>query len=136
MDYTYLDPEWDELILSSFGGEIDLTGTDPTGVADNILYIEARQEITDLLSARATYEFYDDYQVTQANNVPQRGNFDLVNLSASARLPGRNDLSLSLSVLNLFDNEYFYFFGGLREAAMNVTPGPPRQFRLTLNARF
>lgn len=136
VNYTYLDPEWDELILSSFGGEIDLTGTDPTGVADHIVYIEVNQDITNWLSARATYEYYSDYQVTQANNVPERGAFDLVNLSATARLPGRDDFSLSLSVLNLFDNEYFYFFGGLREAATNVTPGPPRQFRATLRKTF
>lgn len=136
VNYTYLDPEWDELILSSFGGEIDLTGTDPTGVADHIVYVELNQDITDWLSARATYEYYSDYQVTQANNVPERGAFDLVNLSATARLPGRDDFSLSLSVLNLFDNEYFYFFGGLREAATNVTPGPPRQFRATLRKTF
>lgn len=136
VNYTYLDPEWDELVLSSFGGEIDLTGTDPTGVADHIVYVELNQNITDWLSARATYEYYSDYQLTQANNVPERGAFDLVNLSATARLPGRDDFSLSLSVLNLFDNEYFYFFGGLREAATNVTPGPPRQFRATLRKTF
>jgi len=136
INYTYLDPEWDELILSSFDGDIDLTGTDPTGVADHIVYVELNQNLTDWLSARATYEYYSDYQVTQANNVPKRGAFDLVNLSVTARLPGRDDFSLSLSALNLFDNEYYYFFGGLREAATNVTPGTPRQFRATLRKSF
>lgn len=136
VNYTYLDPEWDELILTSFGGEIDLTGTDPTGVADHIVYVELNQDITDWLTARASYEYYSDYQVTQANNVPKRGAFDLVNLSATARIPGYDGLLLSASVLNLFDNEYFYFFGGLREAATNVTPGPPRQFRATLRKTF
>ncbi|WP_425409369.1 TonB-dependent receptor [Hyphococcus sp.] len=136
VNYTYLDPEWDELIISSFGGDVDLSGTDPTGVADHIVYVELNQDLTDWLSTRATYEYYSDYQVTQANNVQESGAFDLVNLSATARLPGRDDFSVSLSVLNLFDNEYFYFFGGLREAATNVTPGPPRQFRATLRKTF
>lgn len=136
VNYTYLDPEWDELILSGFGGAVDLTGTDPTGVADHIVFVQLNQDITDWLSATATYEYSSDYQVTQANNVAKRGAFDLVNLSATARIPGRDDFSLSLSVLNLFDNEYFYFFGGLREAATNVTPGPPRQFRATLRKSF
>ncbi|MEP2990647.1 MAG: TonB-dependent receptor [Parasphingorhabdus sp.] len=135
-NYTYLDPEWDELILNSFGGPIDLTGTDPTGVASHIVYAEINQDITDWLSATATYEYYSDYQVTQANNVQKRGAFDLVNLSATARLPRRDDVSLSLSVLNLFDNEYFYHFGGLRDAATNVTPGTPRQIRATLRKKF
>ncbi|MEX6634288.1 TonB-dependent receptor [Hyphococcus lacteus] len=136
LNYTYLDPEWDELILSSFGGDIDLTGTDPTGVADHIVYAEINQEITDWLSATATYEYYSDYQITQENNVQKAGAYDLVNLSATARLPGRDDFSLSVSVLNLFDNEYYYFFGGLRDSATNVTPGAPRQFRATLKKTF
>ena len=135
VNYTYLDPEWDELVLSSSGGDIDLTGTDPTGVADHIVYAEINQTFTDWLSASATYEYYSDYQVTQTNNV-EAGAFDLVNLSAVVRLPDRDDFSLSLSVLNLFDNEYFYFFGGLRDTATNVTPGPPRQFRATLRKTF
>lgn len=136
VNYTYLDPEWDELIVSSFGGDIDLTGTDPQGVADHIVYVELNQDITDWLSARATYEYYSDYQVTQANNIPKRGAFDLVNFSATARMPGRDDFSLSLSVLNAFDNEYYYFLGGLREAATNVSPAPPRQIRASLRKTF
>ena len=136
INYTYLDPEWDELILSSFGGDVDLTGADPTGVADHIVYVELNQDITDWLSARATYEYTSDYQVTQANNISKLGAIDLVNFAATARLPGRDDFSLSLSVLNVFDNEYYYFFGGFREAATNVTPGTPRQFRATLRKAF
>ena len=136
VNYTYLDPEWDELILSSFFGDVDLTGTDPTGVADHIVYVEVNQDITDWLSATATYEYSSDYQVTQANNVAKAGAFDLVNLTGTARLPGRDDFSLSVSVLNLFNSEYYYFFGGLRDAATNVTPGTPRQIRATLTKNF
>lgn len=135
VNYTYLDPEWDELIIFSFFGDQDLSGTDPTGVADHIVYVELNQEINNWLSARATYEYYSDYEVTQANNV-QDGAYHLVNLAATAIAPGREDISLAVSVLNLFDNEYFYFLGGLRDAATNVSPAPPRQFRVTLRKTF
>lgn len=135
-NYTYLDPEWDELIVSSFGGDIDLSGNDPTGVANHIVYAEINHAFTDWLYAKATYEHTSDYEITQANNVAKAGAFDLVNLSATLRIPGRNDFSFTASALNLFDNEYYYYFGGLRDAATNVTPGVPRQFRFTLRKTF
>ncbi len=134
LSYTYLDPEWLELTLDTFAGPVDLSGNAPTGVADHIFYADARQEITDWLSLRASYERYSDYQVTQDNSV-EAGAYDLVNLSIIANIPGRDDLSLTLSALNLLDEEYFYFFGG-QSAATNATPGAPRQFRATIRKTF
>lgn len=134
INYTYLDPEWEEFVVSSFGGPIDLSGTTPQGVAENIVYAEINHAPTDWLALTASYEWYDDYFVTADNSV-RGGAFSLLNASARIELPIDN-VGIDVSVTNLLDEEYFYLLGGSRTASTLATPGTPRQFRATLRAVF
>ncbi|MEM8815038.1 MAG: TonB-dependent receptor [Pseudomonadota bacterium] len=137
VNYTYLDPEWDELqIAGSFGApDVDFSGNTPQGVPENIIYVEVAQEFTGWLTGRLTYEWYDDYFVDLSNNV-SAGGYDLLGVSASMTLPGNDALSLDLSITNLLDEDYYFFFAGSRTMATNVTPGVPRLARATLRWRF
>lgn len=134
VNYTHLDPEWDTFIVDGFGGAVDLSGTTPQGVAENIVYAEINHQPADWLSLTASYEWYDDYFVTADNSV-SGGAFSLLNASARIALP-REGMGIDLSVTNLLDEDYVYLFGGSRTAATNATPGTPRQVRATLRAAF
>lgn len=134
VNYTWLDPEWDEFVVSSFAGPIDLSGTTPQGVANHIVYAELTHQATDWLELTGSYEWYDDYFVTADNSV-SGGAFSLLNASARIELPG-DRVGIDLSVTNLLDEDYFYLFGGSRTAATNATPGTPRQIRATLRVTF
>ncbi|WP_169336760.1 TonB-dependent receptor [Woodsholea maritima] len=134
INYTYLDPQWDEFTLTSYGNTIDFSGKTPQGVAQNIIYAEVTHQATDWLNLTASYEGYDDYFVTADNSV-SGGAFNLLNASARLELPVEG-LGLDLSLTNLLDEDYYYLFGGSRTAATNATPGTPRQIRATLRARF
>jgi iron complex outermembrane receptor protein len=137
INYTYLDPEWNELIIAgSFGApDEDFSGVTPQGVPANIVYGEVEHRFADWLTARATFEWYDDYFVDLSNSV-KTGQFELLGLSATISPPGSDRVALDLSVTNLLDKDYFFFFAGSRTAATNASPGVPRQFRATLRARF
>ncbi|MEM9233637.1 MAG: TonB-dependent receptor, partial [Pseudomonadota bacterium] len=136
-NYTYLDPEWDDLILQgSFGApDTDFSGNKPQGVPENIFFAEATHDFTPWLTGRASYEWYDDYFVDLANTV-EEGQYDVVNFSATLTPPNFDNVSVDLSVTNLLDEEYFFFFGGSNTSSTLVTPGVPRQVRLTLRAKF
>lgn len=135
--YTYLDPEWDELIIAgSFGApDQDFSGVTPQGVPQNMFYAEASHEFSDWLTARASYEWYDDYFVDLSNSV-ETGQFDLLTLSATIQPPQLENIAFDVSVTNALDEDYFYYFAGSRTAVTNVTPGVPRQLRLTMRASF
>jgi len=137
INYTYLDPEWDELVIAgSFGApDQDFSGVTPQGVPENIFYVEVAQEFTEWLTGRLTYEWYDDYFVDLSNSV-SAGGYDLFGVSASMAFPGNDALSLDVSVTNLFDEDYYFFFAGSRTMATNVSPGVPRLARATLRWRF
>ena len=137
LNYTYLDPEWDELIIAgSFGApDQDFSGVTPQGVPEHIIYAAIEHEVSNWLTARASYEWYDDYFVDLSNSVKD-GQFDLLNLSATLMVPNVDNVSLDLSVTNALDEEYFYYFAGSRTAVTNVSPGTPRQARATLRAKF
>ena len=137
LTYTYLDPEWDELIIAgSFGApDQDYSGVTPQGVPANFAYAEVEHDFGDWLTARITYEWYDDYYVDLSNSV-SAGGFDLLGVSATMRIPGNDSLTLDLSVTNALDEEYYYYFAGSRTMATNVTPGTPRLARATLRWRF
>ncbi len=137
VNYTYLDPEWDSLIVAgSFGApDQDFSGFTPQGVAENIVYVEVAQAFTDWLTGRITYEWYDDYFVDLSNSV-SAGGYDLLGVSVSMSVPGNDSLSIDASITNLLDEEYFFYFAGSRTMATNVTPGVPRLARITARWRF
>ena len=135
--YTYVDAEWDELIIAgSFGApDEDFSGVTPTGVPENMFYAEIEHEFADWLTARLTYEWYDDYYVDLSNSV-KTGSYDLLGLSATFAVPTIENITVDVSVTNALDDEYFFFFGGSRTAVTHVTPGVPRLARATLRWRF
>lgn len=134
LNFSHVDPEWKDFVLQTFDGPIDLSGTTPVGIARNSIYLAAEQRFARWLSARATFEWYDDYEITQDNS-EEGGGYELLNLNARIAPPAWNGLSLDLTLSNALDRRYFSYFGG-RENPTYATPGPPRQFRATLRATF
>ena len=137
LSYTYLEPEWDELLITgSFGApDQDFSGVTPQGVPEHMFYAEIAQQLTPWLKVGLTYEWYDDYFVDLSNNV-STGSYDLVGVSASIGFPGIDSLSMDLSVTNLLDEDYYFYFAGSRTMVTNVTPGVPRLARATLRWHF
>lgn len=133
--YGHVDAEWSELVLSTFSGPLDLSGTTPTGVPENTLYLAWSQRLGDRLDLGLSWEWYDDYQITQQNNF-SGGSYDFANLSLSYRPDFARLDRIHLAVTNLFDEECFYFFGGSRTAVTNAVPGVPMQGRLTFGWSF
>lgn len=134
-NYTYLDPEWDEFVVSSFGGPLDFSGTTPQGVPEHIFSLDAEHRVTPSLKLGLAWEWYDDYYVTVDNRF-KNGSYDLLTLFGSYRLSRDRDWFLDVAVTNALDDEYYHYFGGSRTAVTNVTPGAPRQIRATLKMAF
>jgi len=135
--YTYIDAEWDELILpGSFGApDLDLSGATPQAVLEHMFYAELSHRFSADLRVGMTYEWYDDYFVELSNNV-EDGSYDLVGVYASMSFPAVSQLSLDLSVTNLVDEEYYFYFAGSNTSVALATPGVPRMARATLRWQF
>ena len=82
--YGHVDAEWTELVLSTFSGPLDLSGTTPTGVPENTLYLAWNQRLGDRFDLGLSWEWYDDYHITQENNFAG-GSYDVANLGLSYR---------------------------------------------------
>lgn len=137
LTYTYLDPKWDELIIAgAFGGpDQDFSGVTPQGVPENMFYLELGHTFNSWLTGRVNYEWYDDYYVDLSNNV-SAGSYDLIGASASISIPSLESLVIDVSVTNLLDDEYYFYFAGSRTQATNVSPGTPRLARIALRWQF
>jgi len=122
--YSHVDPVWEEFVIETFSGPLDLSGTTPRGVSENVVYLAADQRIAPWLSARAIFEWYDDYAVTLDNSV-ETGSYQLLTLSARIQPPAWRNLSLDLILTNALDEDYFFYFGGTRDPTY-ATPGPPK----------
>ena len=135
--YTYIDAEWDELIIAgSFGGpDQDFSGVTPQGVPEHMFFAELSHRFESGSRVGMTYEWYDDYFVDLSNSV-SNGGYELVGAYASATVPGMPQLSLDLSVTNLLGEDYNFFFAGSRTMATNITPGVPRLVRATIRWAF
>ncbi len=132
INYSHVAPRWKDYVLQGFSGPIDLSGTTPTGIAPNIVYIAGEQRVAPWLSARGILEWYDDYQITGDNRV-QGGGYTLVTLGARVQPTAWRGLSIDLTLLNALDERYVFAFGGTTVPTY-ATPGPPRQVRATLRA--
>ena len=137
VNYTYVDAKWDELIIQgSFGApDQDFSGVTPQGVPPNMVYVELSHRFNQWLRVGATYEWYDDYYVDLSNSV-ETGSYDLVGIYGALQFPGIESLSADLSITNLLDEDYYFYFAGSRTFVTNVTPGVPRMARATLRWRF
>ena len=137
LNYTYVDAEWDELIIAgSFGApDQDFSGVTPQGVPENMVFFELSHTFNQWLRVGATYEWYDDYFVDLSNSV-KTGGYDLVGVYGAMQFPGIEQLSANLSVTNLLDEEYYFYFAGSRTMVTNVSPGVPLQARATLRWQF
>lgn len=127
---SYIEPEWTELIIDTFAGPIDRSGTEPTGVPHTIFQVAVDQQLGSKVDGRVWWEYYGDYFITQDNRF-RGGQYDLLNLSLSWREPLQWVEALDFSVTNALDHEYDYIFGGTATSVSTRVPGVPRQLRLT-----
>ncbi|KQN36432.1 hypothetical protein ASG37_12495 [Sphingomonas sp. Leaf407] len=134
ISYTHVAPRWKDYVVQEFAGPLDLSGTTPTGIAPNIVYVAGEQRVASWLSARGILEWYDDYRITADNRVAG-GGYSLVTLGARIAPPRWQGMALDLTLLNALDERYGFFFGGTTTPTY-ATPGPPRQFRAMLRAGF
>ncbi|HYE44446.1 MAG TPA: hypothetical protein VEA44_01600 [Caulobacter sp.] len=132
--YSRLEPEWEDYVVETFSGPVDLSGTTPRGVAKNIVYVSAEHRLNSWVTGQVAVEAYDDYAVTENNRV-EAGAYELVTLNLRLSPPSLPGLTLDLTVNNALDEAYGFYFGG-RTNPTYATPGPPRQVRATLRARF
>ena len=123
---SYVDPEWDELIVNTFFGPLDLSGNQPNGVAETMFYAALEQRFGERFSARLWWEIYDDYAITQ-DNAFFGGGYDLLNTVLSYQPTAGWLDRVDLSLTNLLDEEYDFIFGGSRTAVTHVVPGVPFQ---------
>ncbi|MCG8461426.1 MAG: TonB-dependent receptor, partial [Holophagales bacterium] len=133
--YSHVDAEWDELVVGTFSGPLDLSGTTPTGVPDDILYLGWSQRLGERLDLDLSWESYGDYPITQ-DNAFEGGGYDLLSLGLTYRPQLASLDRIHLAVTNLLDEEYYFLFGGSRTAVTNAVPGVPLQARLTLGWAF
>ncbi|MCG8442897.1 MAG: TonB-dependent receptor, partial [Caulobacterales bacterium] len=134
LNYTYLDPEWEEFVIQTFSGPADFSGNTPVGVPDHILYLQADQQVTDWLSLRGILEYYSDYFYTVDNEFSD-GAYTLATFGAQLEPQAFRGLTLDLTLTNAFDESYYSYFGN-RTSPTYAVPGPPRQFRAAITARF
>ena len=134
LNYTYLDPEWDEFIVETDDGTLDFSGNTPVGVPDHILYLQADQKITEWLTLRGILEYYGNYFYTDDNEFSD-GGYTLVTFAARLEPDFLKGFTLDLTLNNAFDATYYSFFGGETDPQFAM-PGAPRQFRAALTKRF
>lgn len=134
LNYTYLDPEWDEFVVDTFAGPADFSGNTPVGVPDHIFYLQANQDVTEWLSFRGIVEYYSDYFYTVDNEFSD-GSYSLVTLGAQLAPTQLDGITFDLTVTNVFDETYYSYFGN-RTSPTSAIPGPPQQVRLAVTARF
>lgn len=132
--YAYIDPEWDENIINTFGGPLDLSGNTPQGVPAHTLYLAAERRFTDWFSGRVSFEWYDDYFVTLDNSV-EGGSYNLVNMGFTVSPFGSDGPHLDIEATNLFDKTYNFLAGGTTTPIL-ATPGIPFSLFATLRQRF
>lgn len=137
VNYTYLDPEWDELVIAgSFGApDQDFSGVTPQGVPEHMAYAELSHAFNNRFSVGMTYEWYDDYFVDLSNSA-SAGSYELVGVQARIQPLPSEAVTIELSVTNLLDEEYDFFFAGSRTMVTNITPGVPRLVRASLRWTF
>lgn len=134
LNYTYLDPEWDEFIIQTFSGPQDFSGNTPRGVPDHLLYFQADQEVTDWLALRGILEHYSDYFYTVDNRFSD-GGYTLVTFAAQLQPDFLNGFTIDLTLNNAFDERYYSFFGGRTDPNFAM-PALPRQFRAAISGKF
>lgn len=134
LDYTWLDPEWDEYAIDTDTGPRDLSGFKPVGIPAHMLSLELAHRISSTFGLRANYQWYADYYVNQVNTV-KIGGFDLLNLHATITPPSLPQISIDLSLTNALDRDYGWYFGNEFDAVSH-SPGTPRQLRATLRWEF
>jgi outer membrane receptor protein involved in Fe transport len=133
-NYSLIDAEWKELVVETYEGPVDLSGTTPQGVPRHVFSAGIEQRLGPVVEGRAWWESYSDYAITQDNS-RTGGGYGLLNASLTWR-PGRGALSgVSLTATNLLDEEYYYLFGN-RTSVINAVPGVPFQARLTVDLSF
>lgn len=133
--YAYVDAVWDELVLETFSGPLDLSGNRPTGVPETTLGLTWMETFGERFDVRLSWQYYGDYAITQ-DNAFEGGSYDLVDLGVTYRPEWTWLDRVNLSVTNLLDEEYFFLFGGSRSAVTTAVPGVPAQARLTFGFGF
>lgn len=132
--YAHIDPEWEENIINTFGGPLDLSGNTPQGVPAHTVFLAAERRFADWLSGRVSFEWYDDYFVTLDNSV-EGGSYNLLNAGFTLSPFGADGPHLDLEATNLLDKNYNFLAGGTTNPIL-ATPGVPFSLFATLRHKF
>jgi outer membrane receptor protein involved in Fe transport len=132
--YSYQDPEWKDFVIQTFSGPVDYSGNAPTGVPSALFALSIDHTLSDWMDLRVNYERYGDYYYTVDNRF-RDGGYQLLGVSARVQPLTWKHWTADLTLLNALDEQYYFYFGG-RTAPTYAVPGPPRQLRLSLSARF
>ncbi len=134
INYTYLDPEWDEFTIDTFSGPQDFSGNAPVGVPEHLLYLQADQQVNERLTLRAIVEHYGDYHYT-VNNAFEDGGYTVVSFAAQLTPSFLDGAVVDVTMNNAFDEQAYSYFGN-RTSPTYAVPFPQRQFRVAITKRF
>lgn len=130
LGYTYIDAEWQDYSVAG----TDFSGNQPVGVPENMLFMQLSHQFTHWLAVNAQFESYDDYHYTVDNRF-EDGGYELVSLHAQIAPDSWQGWALDVSVSNLLDEDYYFFFGR-QSSPTYAMPGEPRQLRISISADF
>lgn len=119
---SWVDLEWDEFIVQIFLGLFDFLGMVLIGVLQIQVYFGLDQWFIDKWLVWFWWEYYDDYEI-MVDNQFLGGGYDFLNVVVSYQLVQLWLSWIDLLMINLFDNEYYYFFGGSWMMVINVMFG-------------
>ncbi|MEM9664446.1 MAG: TonB-dependent receptor [Bacteroidota bacterium] len=133
-NYAYTNSEWiDFRFIPAFSDtELDISGNRVSLVPEHMLQAGLNHR-SDRLDVGLWVTYTSDYFVDRLNTV-ELGGYAVANASFVYR-PPVSGLEVQGTLLNLFDNEYYHYFGG-NEGARTAFPGRPFEALVALRYSF
>lgn len=133
-NYAYTDSEWvDFRFVPAFETEeVDASGLKVSVVPEHMLQAGLNQQIGQV-NAGLWLTYTSDYYVDRMNTV-KTGGYTVLNASLSYPFPVEG-LHLTVTGLNLLDQDYYHYFGNI-EGARIAYPGRPLEIIAALRYQF
>ncbi|MEM6647788.1 MAG: TonB-dependent receptor [Bacteroidota bacterium] len=133
-NYAYTDSEWiDFRFIPAFSDtEVDISGNRVSLVPEHMLQAGLNHRM-DRLDLGLWFTYTSDYFVDRLNTV-ELGGYTVANASIAYRPPVQG-LEVQGTILNLFDADYYHYFGGT-DGARTAFPGRPFEAVVALRYSF